>query len=85
VRVAGLLPPGEKRFKVAAALGLLDIDRLEDRVAAKLRRLRDQGGRKGGRMKISEVADYLEAHGERTSLAWLSEAYAAIESHEPAA
>jgi hypothetical protein len=85
VLVAGLLPPGEKRFKVAAALGLLDIDRLEDRVAAKLRRLRDQGGRKGGRMKISEVAAYLEDRGEHTTISWLSEAYAAIESREPAA
>ena len=82
--MAGLLPPGEKRFKVAAALGLLDIDRLEDRVTAKLWRLRDQG-RKGGRMKISEVADYLEARGEHTSIAWLSEVYATTKPREPAA
>jgi hypothetical protein len=85
VRVAGLLPPGEKRFKVAAALGLLNIDRLEDRVADRLIRLRTSGGRKGGRLKISEVAAYLEARGEHTSIAWLSEVYAAIESREPAA
>jgi hypothetical protein len=85
VRVAGLLPPGEKRFKVAAALGLLDIDRLEERVADKLLRLRASGGRQHRPMKISEVAAYLEARGERTSLAWLSDAYAAAKPQDPAA
>lgn len=83
--MAGLLPPGEKKYKVAAALGLLDIDRLEDRVADRLRRLRAGGGRQHRPMKISEVAAYLEDRGERTSLAWLSEVYAAIEPKQPAA
>jgi hypothetical protein len=85
VLVAGLLPPGEKRFKVAAALGLLDIDRLEGRTHAKLQRLREQGGPRGRRMTISEIAAYLEDRGEHTSVAWLSEAFASIQSHDPAA
>lgn len=82
--MAGLLPPGEKKYKVAAALGLLDIDRLEQRVADRLVQLRTGGGRQR-RRKISEVAGFLEDRGEHTSIAWLSEAYAAIESREPAA
>ena len=79
------LPPGAKPYKVAAALGLLDPDKLEDRLVARLWRLRQSGGRRRQPMSIRQVSEYLAAHGEPTSTGWLHAFYAATKPQDPAA
>ncbi len=81
----GSLPPGEKRFLIAGALGLLNVARLEDRIVRELWRLRRSGGRKGRGMSLDEVSAYLTARGEYTSTSWLGDFYQATRPETPKA
>lgn len=91
--MGGLLPSGEKRFLIAAALGLLDIGQLEAQVAAELWRLRRRGGSEGRGMTLQEVRGHLADGGAPISMAWLNEMYDAtrqparrpVGSRQPAA
>ena len=78
------LPPGEKPYKLAAALNLLDAQRLEARLIDRMWQLRTRG-RRGRPMTIRQVSEYLAVRGEPTSPGWLSEFYTATKPHDPAA
>jgi hypothetical protein len=75
---------GEKRFRVARALGL-QVAQLEDALTRELWRLRNEGGEGGRPMTLREVADHLGEKGEHTTISWLSEFYTATRSRHPAA
>ena len=83
--MARSLPPGEKPYKIAEALGLLDAQRFEERLIVTLWRLREGGGRQRRPKSIRQVSEYLAARGEPTSPGWLSEFYTATKPRKPAA
>lgn len=81
------LPPGETKFLVADALGLLDLEALEARVVAELLRLRRGEDRGGTPRSLRAMSAYLDSLGVYVSPEWVRRIYAAIDPHpqQPAA